>query len=552
MATSENNKESTWSDDEFFNTLTQEGDTSTTYKDKGESTTDSEDIPLADIKQRTKRPVKRKLILRSENESEEDDSAADEDYVPSKKDINSSDSESSVLYRKVQKKKQNIKSKRETGWKRRQKKMKISKSHKVKRPDQTYLAKMLRDKIKKLQSRRKNVTALSPDVNRAKQISKRLHTIQTIVRKSHLSRLDTLLASNELRRARAYGDGNCFFNSVKISGNFDESALSLRKRVCEFMVENADKYMSFLAKKDGNSKEAFLIDINLLKTNGQWNLDIADIVPLAVANITESTVRIYSSSVSTPVIEIKPEQVTNKDICLAYLAVRGQEHYDGTKPLSNDDNDQVDFPETNRNNEVSSPPIESGYDINHDEPHSANVHTDTTPHKRALYKSPEKKHSSRKRKRNTETWKRNQRKTLKNKGQEYLSATGKRVAARKVQAHNCTKCRFKCGDKFTEEQREEIFTLYYGLGSYERQRQFICEMVERGTPSRKGKAKKTLSQKFFLAHNNRKERVCRDFFIRTLDVKRKTIDYTLARKKHGVFAEGDRRGKSSSANKLDL
>ncbi|XP_053407149.1 uncharacterized protein LOC128559455 [Mercenaria mercenaria] len=114
MATSENNKESTWSDDEFFKTLTQEGDISTTYKDKGESTTDSEDIPLADIKQRTKRPVKRKLILRSENESEEDDSAADEDYVPSKKDINSSDLESSVLYRKVQKKKQNIKIKRET------------------------------------------------------------------------------------------------------------------------------------------------------------------------------------------------------------------------------------------------------------------------------------------------------------------------------------------------------------------------------------------------------------------------------------------------------
>ena len=76
-------------------------------------------------------------------------------------------------------------------------------------------------------------------------------------------------------------------------------------------------------------------------------------------------------------------------------------------------------------------------------------------------------------------------------------------------------------------------------------------MVERNTPSRKGKAKKTLSQKFFLVHNDRKERVCRDFFIKTLDVKRKTIDYTLARKKHGAFAESDRRGKSSSANKLD-
>lgn len=85
-----------------------------------------------------------------------------------------------------------------------------------------------------MQSRRKKATAFSPDEMRAKQISKKLHTVQTIVKKSHLSRLDTLLASNELRRAISYGDGNCFFNSVKISGNLEESAISLRERVCAF------------------------------------------------------------------------------------------------------------------------------------------------------------------------------------------------------------------------------------------------------------------------------------------------------------------------------
>ena len=68
--------------------------------------------------------MKRKLIT-SDNESEHDGSAADEDYIPGKEDINSSDSESSVLLRKVQKKKQILKSKRETGWKRRQKKIKV-------------------------------------------------------------------------------------------------------------------------------------------------------------------------------------------------------------------------------------------------------------------------------------------------------------------------------------------------------------------------------------------------------------------------------------------
>lgn len=38
------------------------------------------------------------------------------------------------------------------------------------------------------------------------------------------------------------------------------------------------------------------------------------------------------------------------------------------------------------------------------------------------------------------------------------------------------------------------------------------------------------TQQFFLAHNYRKERVCRDLFTKTVDVKRKTIDYTLANK----------------------
>lgn len=446
------------------------------------------------------------------------------------------------MFRKVQKKKHNVRQ-RESGWKKKKKKVKVIKS--PKKSKQSDLAKKLREKIKKMQNRRKTVKSVS-EVNRAKQISKRLHSIQAIVKKSHLTRLDTLLASNELRRSDTYGDGNCFFTSVKVSGKLTESAFSLREKVCNYMTANADKYMSFLTTSDVNSKDTFLRDIDLLKTNGKWNMEIADIVPLAVANIMESTIRIYSSSVTTPVIEIKPEQTTEKVVCLAYLAVRGHEHYDATKSLSCNDN----ISETNQVNKSSSR-AEYVSDSSENERLGPTEDTETTPHKRAPYRSPEKKHSSRKRKRDIDNWKRNVRKALKNKGKEYLSAHGKRIEAKQVQVQNCDKCRFKCSSKFTEEQREEIFTMYYSLGSYERQRQFICEMVERGTPSRKGKGKKTVSQKFFLEYNSRKERVCRNFFTKTLDIKRKTIDYTLSKKKHGAYAESDKRGKSSSANKLN-
>ncbi|KAH3860560.1 hypothetical protein DPMN_023463 [Dreissena polymorpha] len=110
---------------------------------------------------------------------------------------------------------------------------------------------------------------------------------------------------------------------------------------------------------------------------------------------------------------------------------------------------------------------------------------ETTPHKHASYRSPPKKHSSRKKTWNPEKWKRNVRKLLKGEGKKYLSATGRVVAPKKVHHHSRLNCRFKCSEKFTEEQREDIFQLYYSLGSYERQRQYICDMVEKA--QQKGK-----------------------------------------------------------------
>lgn len=91
--------------------------------------------------------------------------------------------------------------------------------------------------------------------------------------------------------------------------NFIESSLLTREKVCDVMDKNTD---IFGKNKDGSSKEEFLRDINLLKTSGEWNLEIADIVPLTVVNIKEGTLRINSNSVSTQVIEIKPEQAINK------------------------------------------------------------------------------------------------------------------------------------------------------------------------------------------------------------------------------------------------
>lgn len=89
----------------------------------------------------------------------------------------------------------------------------------------------------------------------------------------------------------------------------------------------------------------------------------------------------------------------------------------------------------------------------------------TTPHKRAVYRSPLRK-SSLKKKGNPGQWKKNIHISLKSQGKEYTSATGKVIGAKAVRPHNCQQC--KCAENFTEE---EIFTFYFNLGSYKRQRQ---------------------------------------------------------------------------------
>jgi len=44
------------------------------------------------------------------------------------------------------------------------------------------------------------------------------------------------------------------------------------------------------------------------------------------------------------------------------------------------------------------------------------------------------------------------------------------------------------------------------------------------------KGEKATSNQYHLSVDNRKERVCRDFVMKTLDIGRKTIDYTIKEK----------------------
>lgn len=63
------------------------------------------------------------------------------------------------------------------------------------------------------------------------------------------------------------------------------------------------------------------------------------------------------------------------------------------------------------------------------------------------------------------------------------------------------------------------------------------------------KKKKATSNQYHLSVDNRKERNCCDFFMKTLDIGRKTIDYTIKEKGHGTFSGKDKQGSKPSLNK---
>ena len=283
------------------------------------------------------------------------------------------------------------------------------------------------------------------------------------------------------------------------------------------------------------------LKIGSLRQNGHWESDFADVVPLALANVFKVRIRIFSSKCLMPVIDIEPDLTRpdpNKMIILAHLAIQWNEHYDAAIKPSNSQttpdpqNSSEKTPEKNTSKGKTATPL-------------------ITPHNAAHYVSPKKRFLSRKRQAKPQEWKANKRKKLRNQGKQYISKTGKTIAQKSVKKKDCSKCRFKCSLKVSEEERTQLFTLYWELGDYAQQRSFLCSSVSVSDTKRLSKEtpKRTKALSYFFIINDKRERVCKDFFLKTLDIGKKTVDCALAKSEHGVFVGTDQRGRNTPGNK---
>ena len=83
----------------------------------------------------------------------------------------------------------------------------------------------------------------------------------------------------------------------------------------------------------------------------------------------------------------------------------------------------------------------------------------------------------RKRRKSAQNWAANVRKVNRDKGLSYVTRKGKIVAQKHPRAVDCSRCRFQCTTKFSVDEQQQLFKLYYDI-EYERKYDFICANVQ--------------------------------------------------------------------------
>lgn len=138
---------------------------------------------------------------------------------------------------------------------------------------------------------------------------------------------------------------------------------------------------------------------------------------------------------------------------------------------------------------------------------------------------------SRKKKPNPKSWNNNIRKAKRQSGQEYVDTRGNVQQARCVHPNGCLNkntCHLQCMNKISLEDRKVIHQSFWALDDGKKYH-YYSKHVERFDSKRK-RTKSEVSKKVFtyayhLTINNMKLRVCREFFLKTLNINKGRILY---------------------------
>lgn len=168
-----------------------------------------------------------------------------------------------------------------------------------------------------------------------------------------------------------------------------------------------------------------------------------------------------------------------------------------------------------------------------------------------------------KRKENVGNWKKKFRKRARNLGKAYEmhTASKKLRNERKMKATCTEKCKLKCAMQFSEDERKKLFSDFWQLGNIEKQRQYIATNIHVIQPKYRyvcisggTRNPRRPNNAFFFRLAEQNIRVCKIFFMNTLDITSSVIRSVVEKKNKMVdvlLMEEDQRGKHQHQKSVD-
>lgn len=138
-----------------------------------------------------------------------------------------------------------------------------------------------------------------------------------------------------------------------------------------------------------------------------------------------------------------------------------------------------------------------------------------------------------------QSWTQRSRKRMRNSGEAYMNNSAVKVEKRQVKPIDCSTCVYKCNQNFTEAEREQLHREYWAK-DYGGKRIFLHESVEEKRCLRQWTANSR--RQFTLVYTLLRRRVCKKFFVATLDITDKVVMHCKQKARNNVDVATDFRG----------
>lgn len=140
-----------------------------------------------------------------------------------------------------------------------------------------------------------------------------------------------------------------------------------------------------------------------------------------------------------------------------------------------------------------------------------------------------------------------------NSGEEYLTATNKVVSARAIRGVCGKACRLQCPSKISVHEQNGIHRSYWRLTDHALQRNFIVanssQVIPKYRLNTEG-SKRGYNTAYYFTVGEEKIRVCKDYFMKTLDIGDKFIRNAFKKLDRSGVLEKERRGSHGNQRKI--